>query len=369
MRVSFRPRILQYLLITVSILDVFPILIPHRAWALDKETPAIKVAQPPAAAAKKKSAASPTAPLTDEDRQLNDLFAQGQFQTIVDQLTPQLDKLDGRKMKLLGRAHSELKNTLLALKTFSLALNKNPKDAEAKMLIGREDFLRHKDPEAMVSLREALELDPNLEETYLVIEQIYIKKNNKYELRMLYSDMVQQMGEKPKYIARLCELNTLSGIYDLANTYCTKGMKLQPDEPKNYIYRAMTLKETGSLEEAKSLYKATADKYKSSDEAQIGYAQFLDEQKNYLESSKYYKDATIANPKSMKGLIGLALSSTEIQQYQQALDALVIACNLNRQSITQVRKVMGILRVLKETKWYEKFEALSETCGLPAKKD
>ena len=142
---------------------------------------------------------------------------------------------------------------------------------------------------------------------------------------------------------------------------------MQPDDAKNYTYRAMALKETGFIDDAKKLYKTTADKFKKSEDAQLAYAQFLDEQKNFLDSSKYYKDALSANPKSMKALYGLAQSSTEIQKYQDVYEALVTACNLNRQSIAQVRKVMGVLRLLKENVWYTKFELLSETCGLPPK--
>jgi tetratricopeptide (TPR) repeat protein len=355
MRVLIRPKILHYLLATVSILDVFPIFTSLQSWSLDKAPePKTSVIQSPVVN-------------TSEDGKLEALLKQEKYQEIIDQLTPNLDKLDSKNLKLLGRAQSGLKNSLMAIKIYSLALNKNPKDVEAKVLLGKENFLRGKDREAMISLREALDLNPNLEEAYLVIEQIYIKKKNNYELRMLYQDMVQQMGEKPKYIERLCELNTLSGIYDLAAKYCLQGIKLQPDEAKNYTYRAMTLKETGFTDDAKKLYKTTADKFKQSEEAQLAYAQFLDEQKNFLDSSKYYKDAMAANPQSVKALYGFAQASTEIQRYQDVYDALVTACNLNRQSIAQVRKVMRILQLLKENVWYSKFELLSETCGLPPK--
>ena len=188
MRVLIRPKILRYLLVTVSILDVFPLLGSSQSWSLDKASVSkTAVIQAPAVKA-------------NDDGKLEMLLTQEKYQEVVDQLTPQLDmadNLDSKKLKILGRAYSGLKNSLMAIKIYSLALNKNPKDAEAKMLLGKENFLRGKDREAMISLREALELDPNLEEAYLVIEQIYIKKKNNYELRMLYQDMVLQMGEKP----------------------------------------------------------------------------------------------------------------------------------------------------------------------------
>ncbi len=340
MRLLHRLFLLVFFVLGVSILDVFPEL----SWAIDKE-PAKSEAIKPSEEA---------------------LLQQGKFQEVIDQLSPKLPELDAQGLKYLGRAYSGVKNSVTAIKTFNLALSKNAKDAEASTLVGLELLSTGKDREAMISFREALKSDPKYEPAYLAIEKIYIKKNNKYELRMLYSDMIDLLGEKPAYVTRLCELLCTSGLYDDAKKMCRRGIAVKRDEPKNYIYLALTHKEQGDKELATALFKKTVDLFKNSEEAQVAYAQFLDGEKNFVEAAKFYKAALDLNPESLRGQIGFAMASLEIQNYQNTFDALDKACRMDRRSIKEVRRAMGVLRVMKADKWMEKFEALSEKCGLPS---
>ncbi len=336
-------------LILVPILDFFP----EKTWAIDKEKAPAKA---------EASSNSTSSSLSPEEEAL---LSQGKFQEIVDSLAPKLSDLEASKLKLLGRAYSGLKNSAAAIKTLSLVLGKNPKDAEASTLIGLELMSQGKDREAMISFREALKNDPKFEPGYFAIEKIYIKKKNKYELRMLYSDMIELLGEQPNYVSRLCEIYTSSGLFEDAKKTCRRGIALSKDDPKSYLSLAMTLRDTGEKEEAIKLFRQTADDFKKSDEAQLVFAQFLDGEKNFIESNKYYKNATEANPNSLRGWVGLGLSSLELQKYQITLEALTTACKLDRRAIKEVRRAMGILRTMKEEKWIEKFSLLAEKCGLP----
>ena len=355
------PRFFVYLLLIVSILNVAP----DTAWSLDKTVaPPTKKSNEYSSPAGPPASAAPAG--TVAATSVEQLFEQQKFQEVVDRLSPEVGKLTDKQMKLLGRSQSALKNSSSAIKTFSLILSKNPKDAEAKMYLGIEySLIGNKEREAMINLREALDLNPKLEAAYLAIENLYIKKNNKYELRTLYTDMIERLGEKPEYVTRLCELFSQSGIYDVAKTYCRRGIALQPKNAKNYVVLAQTMKEVGDVDAAKSLLKKTADKFNESVDAQMGYAQFLDEQKNFLEANSYYKRATLADPKYTKAWLGFSFSALELEKYQDSLDGFVEACKLDRRSSEQLRRAISSLRLLKLVAWQTKFEALNETCGLP----
>ena len=328
------------LTLCVSILDIFP----ATAWSLDKaEVPK-----------------SPSAQVLDEDS----LLQKQQYQQLIDRLSPKISDLDNRKLKILGRAYSGIKNSISAIKTFNLAVTKDPKDAEASTLVGSELLSQGKDREAMLSFRDAIKADPKYENAYFGIEKIYVKKGNKYELRMLYSDMIDLMGEKPHYMSRLCELYTTGGLYEEAKKICQRGIQLKKDDPKNYVFLATTLKETGDREGAIKLYKKTAEDFKNSEEAQLALALFSESEKNYPDAAKYFKAASVANPASLKSLTGFAMMSLELQNFQDTYDSLEKSCKMDRRTVKEVKHAAAILRTMKQEAWYEKLMVLAEKCGI-----
>lgn len=333
---------LFFSIVIVSFLDMYP----DQSWSLDKATASVL-------------------DLTAEEK----LFKDKKYTEAIESLTKKTDKLDAKGFRLLGQCYSGLKNVALAMKNYNLAISQNPKDYESKTLLAIEFLKEGKDLEARTAIKEALEINPAYEPAYLATETLYVRRKNNYELRVLYMDMLEKIGPKPEYFARLCELHTQSGIYDLAKQYCRKGIELAKEkEPRNYVYLAIALKDSGEIEEAKILFKKSAEIFPKSEDAQIYYAQFLDEQKNFFESLKYYKAATIASPELVKAWIGMAMSSYEIQKYQDALDHLRHACTLSPSAGPNVRRIMGLLMVQKLDSWYAKFDKLNEECSYLSQK-
>jgi len=292
------------------------------------------------------------------------LLEQKKFQEAIDLLSPRLETLGGPEFRTLGRAYSGLQNNGMAIKTYSLALAKNAKDFEAKTLIGKEYFDHGNYREAMIPLREAIDINPKYEPPYLVIEKIYLKKKNLYELRMLFQDMIKQIGEKSLYVTRLCELSRESSFYEDAKQYCRRGIVINKAEARNYVNLAIALKDTGALDEAKSLMKRAAENFPNSEFAQVTAGKWLDEQKNYVQSSVYYKAATVANSTEPKNWISLGYAQIELQKYQDAFDSFKKACELSPEALQEVRHAMSLIRMVKADDWVAKFDGLSERCGL-----
>jgi tetratricopeptide (TPR) repeat protein len=286
-----------------------------------------------------------------------------EYQKAVDLLSPKVEKLSREGLFILGKSYSGLNNHEAAIKTFTASLAMNAKDFEAKTLIGSEQMISGKDKDALANLKEALEINPSYEMAYKILVQYYEKKKNKYELRLLYEDMIEKVGESVEAVTKLCELTTQDRLYDLAFKHCQRGITISPTTPENYVYFGISAHETGQAEKADQLLKKAADDFPKSELAQISYAQHLDEKKNYIGSYSFYKKALLAKPDSVPALIGMGNSGLEIQKYSEALDAYSKACRLDRKTLPSFRRATNTLRTMKVQDWLKKFEVGVESCS------
>lgn len=288
---------------------------------------------------------------------------QKDYKKVISLLTPQVENLDRNGLFLLAKAHSASKNPEAAIKLYTACLTKDPKDVEAKTLIGAEQFVAGKDKEAIATLKEAIDMSPRFVPAYKILVRIYEKKKNKYELRLLYQDLVEKIGDRAEYIAKLCELTTLDGLYDLALKYCQTGIQKDSNEASNFVYLGITYNQTGETKKAENNLKKAAEQFSDSELAQMSYAQFLDEKKNFIASYNYYRRAVDANKKSIPAYQGLGHASIEIQKYQDALDAYTKACSLDRKTLPAFRRAANTLRTMRNEEWLKKFENAIDKCG------
>jgi tetratricopeptide (TPR) repeat protein len=286
------------------------------------------------------------------------------YNRVIQLLSPEVEKLDRAGLFALAKAYSSLKKSEAAIKAYTAALSLNPQDVEAKTLIGAEQIISGKEKEALITLKEALEMRNDFVPAYKLLIKIYEKRKNKYELRLLYQDLVEKIGPKSDYLTKLCELTTTDGLYDLAEKYCQQGIDTNSKEPNNYVYLGIARKETGKVKEAEMILKKVADDFSQSALAQNTYAHSQEEKKNFIGAYAYYKKAIAADAKSVPGYVGLAQSSLEIQKYQESLDAFVTACRLDKSTIPTFRRATNTLRTMKIDEWLKKFEKQSDDCGL-----
>lgn len=291
------------------------------------------------------------------------LAAKKDYSGVISTLSPKVEVLNREGLFLLAKAYSMTKNSSSAIKTYTAVLSMNPKDVEAKTLIGAEQFASGKDSEALETLKEALEINPRFVAAYRVLIRIYEKKSNKYELRILYQDLIEKTSERPEYVAKLCALTTEDSLYDLSSKYCQKGITLNKNLADNHIYLGITLKETGKSEEAEKVLKKASTDFPKSEFGQITYGKFMDEKKNFIASYSLYKHATVINPKSKEGLLGLANAAMEIQKYAEALAAYEVVCKVDKTIMPIFRRATNTLRTMKIEEWLRKFEAGIDRCG------
>lgn len=295
--------------------------------------------------------------------EIQDLFEDKKYTEIINELSGSTDTLNADALIFLGNVYSLIENPGAAIKTYTLALSKKDKNYEAKTLIGKEYLNLKKEREALAALREALDYNPKYEPAYRELERLYIRKNNKYELRTLFIDMVKHLGEKPEYFTRLCEISYQSGLYESAIQQCRKGIILDKEQPKNYVYLALTFKETGKIPECVDLLRRAANNFTKSYEAQFTFASILEEQKNFIEAQKYYRRATMISPESLKAMTGYAAVTVELQKFDEGLELFAKACKINKSAIVALRKAIVSLKGFKAKIYISKYEDLADVCG------
>lgn len=315
-----------------------------------------------------KSPARVTASETDSKASLlvtaEAAFKKGEYDKVTDLLWKNIDKLERKELLLLAVAHEKKKDPANMLKITNILTGKNPKDYEAYYLSGSAYLMMpKKDSDALEALKTSLEINPKYQPAYEKLAEMYQKKKNNYELRILYQDMLENIGRKAEFLTQLCEINTIDKQEDQALSTCKEGIQKDPKIASNYVNLGLTQLNAGDVDEARKSLKVAADSHSKSEFAQYTYANLLETQKNYLEASKYYQAGTVADTKSARSWVGYAKSSFELRKYEVALEAFKTACKLDLKTAVNFRRATTALRNTKEVTWTKQFETASESCS------
>tara|TARA_B110001454_G_scaffold219198_1_gene251597 strand:- start:176274 stop:177470 length:1197 start_codon:yes stop_codon:yes gene_type:complete len=341
------------------------------------EKPATKLLQPsapqPAASQLETTAAKPapkpsTAPIAAPVKesyatQATKLILEKKYQQATEILWKNIEHLTETEMILLTKAHYLNKDYFETMKAANLALAKNEQNFEALTYLGLAQLRRRKDREAKEYFRRANEANPTYLPAINGLVEIYEKSNNYYELRLVYLDLIKHTGEKPEFLTKLCDINTKDGITEQAQTYCRKAIQASPDVPENYSNLGIVYKNIHDLPKAKQQLQIAADKFPKSDINQLKYAQFLEEQKNYIEAFKYYGRCVKINEFVENCWVGYTSSSYQIQKFSETLVGLKKACNFNKKHSFLGRKASSFARSSKQEDWAKKIDTLAEICG------
>lgn len=264
---------------------------------------------------------------------------------------------------LLTKAHYLNKDYFEATKAANLVLAKNETNFEALTYLGLCQLRRKKDREAKEFFKRATEANPVYLPAINGLVEIYERNSNYYELRLIYQDLMKRVGEKSEFLTRLCDIDTKDGITDQAQLNCRKAIQSNPKIPENYSNLGLVYKNIHDMTKAKEQLKMAAEKFPNSDINQLNYAQFLEEQKNFIEAFKYYSRCNKINNFIEKCWVGYTSSSYQIQKFAETLVGLKKACVFNKKHLFLGRQAASFARSVKQTEWAKKLDALSEICG------
>lgn len=275
-----------------------------------------------------------------------------------------IDKLDRGGMVQLAKIHLDLKEPEEAIKIANMILAKNESDFEAHTLIGRALALKKKTHDAMESFKKAVDLNSKYEPAYNGLIDLYEKRNppNYYELRIIYQDLIDNIGPRVQYLTKLCEVNVLDNVYEAAISACESAIKKNDTASDAYVFLGISLQATGNEEKGLKYLKKAASKFSNSELAQFSYAKALEDRKNFVEAMTFYKAGTKADAKSDRSWLGLANSLFELQKYEESLEAYIMACKINRKTASSFRKAASTLRIGQKSEWTGRFTNESDRC-------
>jgi tetratricopeptide (TPR) repeat protein len=287
-----------------------------------------------------------------------------------------IEKIDRHGILLLIKAHEKRDEPDQILKAAQILISKKANDAEALTLQGRAylnkakrltpaESKRLKLPTlGLESLKKALEADPKYILAYEEIAKLYDRKEkpNLYELRLLYQDMIEKIGERHEFFAKLCKIDFLDGVNDPAIESCNKAIRLNGESPDSYVYLGLVYKQIGENEKGNKTLKEASQKFQRSIFALESYAKAMSDEKNYIEAFKLYEQCLLLDKKNETCLVGAAVSASELQKFEQSFNYLKLACEISHKNAVVVRRVASQLKSSKLVSWLTKFENLGNTC-------
>lgn len=293
------------------------------------------------------------------------LIAKGDLEKATQHLWKSVDKLQRKDLIFLAQTHEKKKEASEMIRALNLVLAKNASDVEALTLQGKAFALQNKKKDAMEAFKKAVEINNKYEPAYNELIKYYENRNPPYysELRIIVQDMIDNIGARSKYLAKLCEINSKDMTHEDAITSCKAAIAKDNQQPESYIYLGLSYRATDNDIQGIKMLQKTAKDFPKSELAQFSYAKVLEEQKNYLEAMNFYKAGTDAEEMSARCWVGLANTAFEIKKFEVALIAYKKACKFDRKFAAAFRKAAANLRISKNAEWTEKFQSSSESCS------
>lgn len=317
----------------------------------------------------------PQSEKTETSVSVEENYQKKNFDLVAKTLWERLDRLSKREFVLLIRSHLELKQWDQALKASRSFASKHPEEASAHGLVGKSLLemrvgkshkeIKELEDQALEHLKKALELDPKLRFAYLEAASIYDKKDkpNLYEARILYQDMVQKLGPEPHFYNRLCEIEYLDGVSELALSACIKAAELSSKLDRPQVYLGLIHRDQGNLKKGNELLKSASRKFSKSVFALEKYAEAMIKDKNFIEAFWASERCIKVDSKNKNCLEHAGWSGAEIQKYDDSLRYLEMSCRQDKKVNTVIRQIAAEFKKRNNDSTSELFSKLAQKCS------
>lgn len=275
---------------------------------------------------------------------------------VVEYLRPVSDRLEHDSLLLLAKAFGEKKDLLNQTRTLELCLAKKPKDFVAQTSLGEAYLSANRKDDAIATFKEARQNNKQYLPAYNGLLRALLKAEDAYEARSLINDMIKTFGPRPEFFNELCRLYAEDSYLDKAVETCQQAIEKSPRTAENYVYLGRSYKDRQEDDKALKILSEAAAKFPNSATVLITIGEAQIERKDFVAAYKHFRQAVIADRRSAKAVLGYAQASFELQKNQEALDAFVKACTLDRSLVKDFRVAIGKLRTRKDTAWQLKYD-------------
>jgi tetratricopeptide (TPR) repeat protein len=301
----------------------------------------------------------------------------GNWAGVVETLRPASETLPRLGLLRLARAYGAQKDYLNQVSALEMLANKGGRDYYALSLLGDAYMLkaeaddpatRNKDREsATQDYRDAIDANHDYLPAYEGLLAALESLHDRFEERSLATDMLKRFGNKPPYLAKLCQLYSIESFIDKAIEVCKQAIAADSKLPDNHVYLAQSLREKQQEAQAEKILKMAAQRFPSSELAQWAAGQMAFDHKSFASSYKFFAQGTKANPGAARSWLGAGKAALENDQMSDSAEAFARACELDPQTLSDYRKAAAQLRQRKRDEWSARFEANEPRCGTKQK--
>ena len=300
-------------------------------------------------------------------------------QKAIDYLWKNSEKLQRPELLQLAKLLVKKNQFKDILKVSDIALAKNPQDPEFLTFQGKAYMEtgqnKKNNDKAQESLRAAIDADPKFEPAYLILDDFYERQDALFQKlkkplrflqtrRLLFEDLIKNVGDKALYEAKLCEINSLDGVNDQATKNCLKAIELNKSDMMSRLNLAQVYKQTGEKKKSlEVLQKAVLDN-PSSLEVRNAFGSQLEEDKNYGDAYQHFKACLEKNPEYPPCLRGLGATAASLKKWDESYSAFQKLCRKGRRWSLDVRKAAATAQELGELGWQQKLLELSINCNI-----
>jgi tetratricopeptide (TPR) repeat protein len=289
-------------------------------------------------------------------------FQKKNFAKVVEVLSVPMEQLSVGSLKMLARAHQELRQWDKAQRVLEYLKEKAPRDHLVSLNLARVYLEQNLVTEGLAEYKRTTEIQPQFFPAYQ--EQLkYLEKSGRIaDMRPLLMDMAQQFGERKEIINGLCRAYYEEGYIEQSKSYCQKAIMKDENNPNSYVYLGLTHKNSGDSGQATEWIAKASQRFPASEMAQWAAGELELEKGNYLGAEAHLLKAKKLEPTSVRVLKALAAAQFQLGKYQDALNHYSQWCSIEKRVPDEFKKAAGLL-LSEQPEWHRKYNSQIARCN------
>lgn len=216
--------------------------------------------------------------------------------------------------------------------------------------------------QAILVIREAVELDPKNEDAY--IEWVDILRafwpHFAHDALNVIKAMEAKIDDYESHNALKCELFTKAALWDQGAVACQRAIRANPKDVMSRLYFSEVQNVKKDPAERKKLLSALAKDYPAHYEVQLALANLFYDEQDFVAATSQYKKVIAIKAEDIASTLRLAQSEFKIKQFLPALETYKKHCKNARMIASEFKDATKQLRSDKNL--HRQYESAMQTC-------
>jgi len=285
------------------------------------------------------------------------------YPKVITVLRPYIDPPDKEVLSYLAEAFERTQDKTELLRALEIYSATWPEDLPGRIRLGKAYAAQAKYEKAIELFRFVLSKDSKNKDAHLGLLSVFQKRKNSYEAQVILADMEKKFGRDADVLSESCRLQYEDAMYVEATKSCGMAIELDPKRADNHVYLGLIQTARENPKQAEKILFAAAARFPNSELAMKAAGDFAETQKNYEKASALYKNCLKNSGESFVCRLGLARSSFEMRDYEEATKSYTVACKVDQTLRSEVLKKASLARQAGQAGWYDKLRTVGERCG------